>query len=74
MLHDSNDESDDVNEAVAVAAVDDDDDDDNENKGDDASDLEAEPTVPKASTSKAKASTVPKVSKKRGPRGPYKKT
>ena len=74
LLHDSNDESDDVNEAVAVAAVDDDDDDDdNENKGDDASDLEAEPTVPKASTSKAKASTVPKVSKKRGPRGPYKK-
>ena len=66
LLHDSSDESDDVNEAVAVAAVDDDDDDDNENKGDDASDLEAEPTV-------SKASTVPKVSKKRGPRCPYKK-
>ena len=36
------------------------------NTGDDASDLEAEPTVPKAIT-------VPKLSKKIGLRGPYKK-
>ena len=43
-----------------------------ENTGDDASDLEPEPTVPKASTTKKVA--VPKTSKKRGPRGPYKKT
>ena len=49
----------------AVAAVDDD-----ENIGDDASDLEPEPTVPKAITTKKVA--VPKISK-RGPRGPYKK-
>ena len=42
-----------------------------ENTGDDASDLEPEPTVPKASTTKKVA--VPKTSKKRGPRGPYKK-
>jgi len=68
LLHDSRDESDDDNEAVAaadpdnVAAVDDDD----ENTVDDASDLEAEATAPKAST-------VPKVSKKRGRRGSYKK-
>jgi hypothetical protein len=42
-----------------------------ENTGDDASDLEPEQTVPKASTTKKVA--VPKTSKKRGPRGPYKK-
>ena len=41
-----------------------------ENTGDDASDLEPEPTIPKASTTKKVA--VPKTSKKRGPRGPYK--
>jgi len=39
--------------------------------GDDASDLETEPTVPKTSTTEKVA--VPKTSKKRGPRGPYKK-
>jgi len=42
-----------------------------ENTGDDVSDLEPEPTVPKASTTKKVA--VPKTSKKRGPRGDYKK-
>jgi hypothetical protein len=68
------------NEVVAVVAADDPDnvnavfdhnvagvdDDDDKNTGDEASYLDTEPTVPKAST-------VPKVSKKRGPRGPYKK-
>ena len=64
MLHDSNDDqSADDNEAVAAV-------DDDENIGDDASDLEPEPTVPKAITTKKVA--VPKISK-RGPRGPYKK-
>ena len=52
-----------------AAAVDDKDDD--ENTGNDASDLETEPTVPKTSTTEKVA--VPKTSKKRGPRGPYKK-
>ena len=47
----------------AVADVDD--------KDDDASDLETEPTVPKTSTTEKVA--VPKTSKKRGARGPYKK-
>ena len=42
----------------------------NESRNDDASDLEPEPTVPKASTTEKVA--VPKTSEKRGPRGPYK--
>ncbi len=81
---DSSDESDDDNEADAaadvvaadviaadnatdvVAAADVD-----ENTGDDAKDLETEPTVSKTSTTEKAA--VPKTSKKRGPRGPYKK-
>jgi len=42
-----------------------------ENTGDDATDLETEPTVPKTSTTEKVA--VPNTSKKRGPRGPYKK-
>ncbi len=42
-----------------------------ENTGDDASDLETEPTVLKTSTTEKVA--VPKTSKKRGPRGPYNK-
>ena len=67
---DSSDEFDDDNEADAVAAADNATDVD-ENTGDDASDLETEPTVPKASTIKKVA--VPKTSKKRGSRGPYKK-
>ena len=66
LLLDSSDESDDDNEADVVAAADVD-----ENTGDDASDLETEPTVPKTSTTEKVA--VPKTSKKRGPRGPYKK-
>ncbi len=40
--------------------------------GDDVSDLETEPTVPKTSTTEKVA--VPKTSKNRGPRGTYKKT
>ena len=85
MLLDSSDESDDDNEADAaadvvaadvVAAADviaaaDNATDVDENTGDDASDLETEPTVPKTSTTEKVA--VPKTSKKRGPRGPYKK-
>ena len=59
--------SDDDNEADVVAVADNAAD---ENTGDDASDLEPEPTIPKASTTKKVA--VPKTSKKRGPRGPYK--
>ena len=43
----------------------------NESRNDDASDLEPEPTVPKASTTEKVA--VPETFKKRGPRGPYKK-
>ncbi len=43
----------------------------NESKNDDASYLEPEPTLPKASTTEKVA--VPKTSKKIGPRGPYKK-
>ena len=54
-----------------VCAADVDEKDHDENTGDDASDLEPEPTVPKASTTKKVA--VPKTSKKRGPRGPYQK-
>ena len=80
MLQDSSDES--ASDVVAVAAiaadvvavadvVADNAADVDENTGDDASDLEPEPTVPKASTTKKVA--VPKTSKKRGPRGPYKK-
>jgi len=57
--------------AADVVAVADNAADVDENTGDDASDLEPEPTVPKASTTKKVA--VPKTSKKRGPRGPYKK-
>ena len=74
LLLDSSDESDDDNEADAAAdvvAAADNATDVDENTGDDASDLESEPTVPKASTIKKVA--VPKTSKKRGPRGPYKK-
>ena len=70
LLLDSSDESDDDKEADAVAAADNAT-DVGENTGDDASDLEPEPTVPKASTTKKVA--VPQTSKKRGPRGPYKK-
>ena len=69
LLLDSSDESDDDNEADAAADVVAADVD--ENTGDDASDLETEPTVPKTSTTEKVA--VPKTSKKRGPRGPYKK-
>ena len=69
LLQDSSDESDDDNEADAAADVVAADVD--ENTGDDASDLETEPTVPKTSTTEKVA--VPKTSKKRGPRGPYKK-
>jgi len=43
----------------------------NDSRNDDFSDLEPEPTVPKASTTDKNA--VPKTSKKRDPRGPYKK-
>ena len=85
LLLDSSDESDDDNEADAAAdvvaadvvasadiiAAADNATDDDENTGDDASDLETEPTVPKTSTTEKVA--VPKTSKKRGPRGPYKK-
>ena len=79
LLLDSSDESDDDNEADAAAdvvaadvvAAADNATDVDENTGDDASDLETEPTVPKTSTTEKVA--VPKTSKKRGPRGPYKK-
>jgi len=73
--------SDDDNEADVVASADnaadvviaaDNATDVDENAGDDASDLETEPTVPKTSTTEKVA--VHKTSKKRGPRGPYKKT
>ena len=57
--------------AAADNSADVDDNDDDENTRDDASDLETEPTVPKTSTTEKVA--VPKTSKKRGPRGPYKK-
>ena len=82
LLLDSSDESDDDNEADAaanvvaadvVASADNaaDEKDHDENTGEDASDLETELTVPKTSTTEKVA--VPKTSKKRGPRGPYKK-
>jgi hypothetical protein len=75
LLQDSSDESDDDNEVDAaadvVAVADVVEKDHDENTRDDASDLEPEPTVPKASTTKKVA--VPKTSKKRGPRGHYKK-
>ncbi len=61
----------DVVAAAAVIAAADNATDVDENTGDNASDLEPEPTVPKASTTKKVA--VPKTSKKKGPRGPYKK-
>ena len=74
-MQDSSDESDDDREAdsaaYVVTAADVEDNDDEENTGDDASDLETEPTVPKTSTTEKAA--VPKTSKKRGTRGPYKK-
>ena len=77
-MQDSSDESDDDNEADAaddvaadVVASADNAADVDENTGDDASDLETEPTVPKTSTTEKVA--VHKTSKKRGPRGPYKK-
>ncbi len=73
MLLDSSDESDDDNEADTAADVvaADNATDVDENTGDDASDLETEPTVPKTRTTEKVA--VPKTSKKRGPRGPCKK-
>jgi len=77
LLLDSSDESDDDNEddaAADVIAADNAADnaaDVDENTGDYASNLETEPTVPKTSTTEKVA--VPKTSKKRGPRGPYKK-
>jgi len=79
LLLDPSDESDDEADAADDVAADvvasaDNASDVDENTEDDASDLETEPTVPlKTSTTEKVAVTVPKTSKKRGPRGPYKK-
>jgi len=60
-----------TNSISTTNAADVDDKDDDENTGDDASDLETKKKVPKTSTTEKVA--VPKTSKKRGPRGPFKK-